>query len=69
MDPEELESQEDHKFAIRVGLKKNMRRTVVNAVGHAYQDKYLNRTNPCRVTTVNLNHILESRLITNKQKM
>lgn len=50
MDPAELESQGDHTFAIRVGLKKNMRRTVVNAVGQAYQDKYSNLANPCRVT-------------------
>ena len=54
MNPEEFDGQMDHTFAMRVGLRKNMRRTVVNAVGQTYQDKYSNLANPCRVTKVNL---------------
>lgn len=46
----EYEGQWDHPFAIRVRLRKNMRRTVVNAVGLGYLDKYGMSENPCKVT-------------------
>lgn len=48
----EYKGQWDHPFAIRVRLRKNMRRTVVNAVGLGYLDKYGMSENPCKVTPV-----------------